>query len=84
MTRVLLSNIEEGLSSEEVNAFLARYGFPPPSASEPVPGDGSQPALMLSFDGCTPEALHMLRERIHGLYWHHRKLSVEILMEGFS
>ncbi|HYP85612.1 RNA-binding protein [Variovorax sp.] len=82
MTRLLLGNIEPGTSDDEVRQFLGKYGFPEPSGLDPMPGDGSQPALLLHFDNLSPEALHLLRERIHGMFWHHRRLSADIMMDS--
>ncbi|MFC4526117.1 RNA-binding protein [Dyella halodurans] len=79
MTRLLLGNIEPGTSEEEVTAFLHKYGFPSYSHIEQVPGDGSRPAVLLTYAGVTEAELEKLKPRVHGMFWKKRVLNVMIL-----
>ncbi|WP_267225437.1 hypothetical protein [Dyella silvae] len=79
MLRLLLGNIEPGTSDEEIGEFLAKYGFPAWEAIEHVPGDGSRPAVMLSFGGISSNALEKLSERIHHMFWKGRELNAMII-----
>ena len=79
MTRLLLGNIEPGTSDEEVAAFLDKYGFPAYDQIEQVPGDGSRPAVLLTYAGFSESALEKLRPRIHHIFWKSRELNVMIL-----
>jgi hypothetical protein len=79
MTRLLLGNIEPGTSEEEVADFLHKYGFPAYDRIEQVPGDGSRPAVLLTYLGVTESALEKLRPRVHEMFWKSRKLNVMIL-----
>ncbi|MHA6203715.1 RNA recognition motif domain-containing protein [Dyella soli] len=79
MTRLLLGNIEPGTTDDEVREFLDKYGFPPFDAIEHVPGDGSRPAVLLTYDDAGAAALEKLKPRIHHMFWKQRELNVMIL-----
>jgi hypothetical protein len=79
MSRLLLGNIEPGTSDEEIAAFLDKYGFPTYDRIEQVPGDGSRPAVLLTFDRVGESLLEKLRPRIHHIFWKSRELNVMIL-----
>ncbi|RDI99251.1 RNA-binding protein [Dyella solisilvae] len=81
MGRLLLGNIAPDTSDEELKEFLHKYGFPPVDDIEQVPGDGSRPAVLLTFGSCRGDALELLRERVHQMYWKGRQLNVIILSD---
>lgn len=83
MTRMLLANVATETTDEEIGEFLVKYGFPAYSAIERVPGDGSRPAVMISFDEIDGAALDRLKSRIHEIYWKKRKISVRVLLDDF-
>lgn len=84
MSRLLLANLEPGIADEEIRAFLERYGFPPFDRLEHEDGDGSQPAVLLTFDGIDAAVLTRLQERIHHMYWKGRPLQASILHDRFA
>lgn len=84
MTRLLLGNLEPGTTDEEIRDFLVKYGFPPFDAIEHEPGDGSRPAVLLSFPGLDPSALFNLQQRVHDMYWNKRKLTARIMQDRFA
>lgn len=79
MLRLLLGNIEPETSDEELGEFLAKYGFPAWNTIEHLPGDGSRPAVLLTFDGSDERGLDKLRERVHHMYWKSRQLTAMII-----
>lgn len=79
MLRLLLGNIAPGTSDEELGEFLTKYGFPAWDEIEHVPGDGSRPAVMLSFGNITSTSLEKLGERVHHMFWKGRELNVMII-----
>jgi hypothetical protein len=79
MTRLLLGNLEPGTSDEEVTAFLDKYGFPAYDRIEDMPGDGSRPAVLLSYDGMPVSALEKLQQRVHHMFWKGRELNAMIV-----
>jgi len=81
MAEVLLGNIEHDTSDEEIREFLIKYGFPSFDTIEHVPGDGSRPAVLLTFSNVGPEALRTLQTRVHGIFWKSRTINLVILKE---
>ncbi len=84
MTRLLLGNLDPATTDDEIGEFLVKYGFPPFDKVEHQPGDGSRPAVVLTFAATDATALGKLRERIHNVYWKKRKLSAQILRDHFA
>jgi hypothetical protein len=79
MATMWIGNISPGTSDEELKAFLVKYGFPAFDSIEHMPGDGSRPAAVLTFDGANTVALQQLQPRVHNLFWKDRRLNVEVL-----
>ncbi|MDQ0143271.1 RNA-binding protein [Cupriavidus necator] len=84
MSRLLLSNIDPGTSDEEIQAFLEKYGFPPFDSVEHEDGDGTHPAVLLTFGNLDPAVLAKLLQRIDHMYWKMRQLSASILHDRFA
>ncbi len=77
--KVWIGNIAPGTSDEELRALLARYGGEMEVASiEQVPGDGTRPAAILDV-AATQEALYKLTQRLNGMYWKGRSLTVQAM-----
>ena len=81
MADMVIGNIEDGTSDEEIQALLVKYGFPVYDGIQHLPGDGSRPAVLVSFNGAEPAALRMLQPRIHNLFWKNRRINVAIMQE---
>lgn len=79
MADLLMGNVESGTSDDEIKAFLVKYGFPPFDAIQHLPGDGSRPAVLLTFKDAPPDALRLLVPRIQDLFWHNRKIHVSVM-----
>jgi len=79
MAQLWIGNIAPGTSDDELKALLVKYGFPAFDSIEHVPGDGSRPAVMVSFTRTDPMALQQLQPRVHNLYWKNRRLNVEVM-----
>ncbi|RZL92205.1 MAG: RNA-binding protein [Variovorax sp.] len=84
MSRLLLVNLEPGTTDDEIRDFLVKYGFPSFDTIEHQPGDGSRPAVLLTFAATDATALANLQPRIQDVYWKKRKLGVRILRDGFA
>ncbi|WP_432261221.1 RNA-binding protein [Cupriavidus sp. TMH.W2] len=84
MSRLLLGNIGPGTSDAEIGAFLEKYGFPPFNNLEHEEGDGSHPAVLLTYDNLDVMVLTKLQERIDHMYWKERELSASILHDRFA
>jgi hypothetical protein len=84
MADLLLGNVETGTSDEEIKAFLVKYGFPPFDEIEHMPGDGSRPAVLLTFKDAPPESLRSLQPRIQNMFWKNRKISALVMEQRYS
>ncbi|KAA1000948.1 RNA-binding protein [Paraburkholderia panacisoli] len=79
MAELLLGNVEESVTDEEIGEFLIRYGFPQFSEIRRVPGAGSRPAALVIFNDVTADGLRILQSRIHNLFWKDRTISALLL-----
>jgi hypothetical protein len=84
MADLLLGNVENETSDDEIKDFLVKYGFPAFDGIEHLPGDGSRPSVLLHFNEASPETLRSLQPRIQDMFWKSRKIHVEIMGERFS
>lgn len=84
MADLWIGNLAGGTSDDELKELLTRYGFPPWDKIEHIPGDGTRPAVRLSFDKASPEALRRLQPRIHDLFWKERRLNVQVMAPLFG
>ena len=48
------------------------------------PGDGSNPAVLLTFKTIDATTMFNLQKRIHDLFWKNRKLTARILQDRFA
>jgi hypothetical protein len=80
---LLLGNIDNETSDDEIKEFLIKYGFPPFDEIQHMAGDGSRPAVLLTFKEAAPETLNDLQPRIQNMYWKNRKLSALVMAERY-
>jgi hypothetical protein len=83
MMHLLLGNIEPGTTDDEIRDLLVKYGFPSFDEIAHVEGDGSRPAVALTFNTIDATALSSLQSRLHNMYWKNRQLSAAIGRERF-
>jgi hypothetical protein len=79
MASLLLNNVDTEASDDEIKQFLVKYGFPEYDSIEHMPGDGSRPAVLLGFADATAESLRILQPRVQNLFWHDRKIQLQIM-----
>ena len=84
MAELLLGNVESGTSDDEIKAFLVKYGFPAFDGIEHMPGDGSRPAVLLTFNDVAPETLRSLQPRIQNMFWKNRTISAQVMDERYT
>lgn len=84
MARLWIGNIEQNTSDEDLQELLTKYGFPKFDAIERVPGDGSRPAAIFTFEGVSSEGISLLVPRVHDLFWKRRKLTVQVMRDNFA
>lgn len=78
MAKLLVGNLPPNTAEEDLKALLVKYGFPPFTSMEAIPGDGSRPAVALEFEGVDAETLRKLTLRVHDLFWVDRRISVMV------
>jgi hypothetical protein len=81
MAALLINHIEDSTSDEDIRAFLLKYGFPPFDRIERLPGDGSRPAVLITFDSSTAAALRPLLPKIDRIFWKNHTITALIMRE---
>jgi hypothetical protein len=76
--KLWIGNIAPGTSDDELRALLGKYGMEAVSSIEAAPGDGTRPAAMIEV-AATAEAVLKLTERLNGMYWKGRSLTVQAM-----
>ncbi|HUL96671.1 MAG TPA: hypothetical protein VLT89_11705 [Usitatibacter sp.] len=76
--KLWIGNVAPGTSDDEVRALLGRYGADTVGAIERVEGDGSRPAAIVELE-LLPENLDKISNRLNGLYWKGRSLTVQAM-----
>ena len=56
MASLLIGNVDDSASDDEIRELLSRYGFPPCDSIEHMEGSGSRPAVLLRYGGAPAEA----------------------------
>jgi len=79
MAALMIGNVDPGATDDEIKQFLVKYGFPEYDGIEHMPGDGSRPAVLLTFADATSESLRSLQSRVQDLFWHNRKIQVQVM-----
>jgi hypothetical protein len=79
MAGLWVGNVDSSVSDGEIREFLLRYGFPEFDAIQHIPGNGSRPAVLLTFNDAPAQALRSLQPRIQDLFWKNRKLQVQVM-----
>lgn len=79
MATLWIGNIKPGTSDDELKALLLKYGFPACDGIEHVPGDGSRPAVMVTFETTDSIVLQKLQQRMDNLFWKDRRLNVSVM-----
>lgn len=81
MADLMIGNIEEGTSDDEIREFVTKYGFPAFDEIKHVPGTGSRPGVLLTFNDLDEAALRALQPRIQNMFWKGRTINVSIMRE---
>ncbi|HAP24930.1 MAG TPA: hypothetical protein DCR74_04640 [Achromobacter sp.] len=79
MAALLINQVEDTTSDEDIRAFLMKYGFPAPDGVKRVPSEGDRPAVLITFDGVTEPELQALLPRIHQMFWKNHTISALVM-----
>ena len=82
MARLWIGNVAPDTSDDEIKALLVKYGFPEYDAIEHVPGDGSRPAVVVTYEAADPTTLEGLQARLQNLFWKNRRLHVSVVSDS--
>jgi len=78
--RLWMGNIAPGTSEEELRALLEKYGAPAVISVERVTEESSsRPGAIVDVAAAT-EQMQRLTQRLNGMYWKGRSLTVQALM----
>ena len=84
MALLMISNLNPDTTEEQVKEFLGRYGFPAYDEYELQEGDGTRPAVTLTFHAVDEIALQHFVPRIHDVFWNGHRINALVLRERFS
>ena len=78
--KLWIGNIAPGTNDDELRAFLGRYGIEPEAVASisQVASEGSRPAAIVEV-AATPEKLNKVTQRLNGMYWKGRSLTVQTM-----
>lgn len=81
MADLWIGNVDDNTSDDEIREFLIKYGFPSFDQIQRYSGTGTRPAVVLTFDDTTTDALRGLQTRIHNMFWKKRVIVVQVMPE---
>jgi hypothetical protein len=81
MADLWVGNVEDDTSDDEIREFLVKYGFPSFDEIQRYSGTGTRPAVVLTFNGTTSDALRSLQPRVHDIFWKDRTIVVQVMPE---
>ncbi|WP_217617967.1 RNA-binding protein [Achromobacter sp. GbtcB20] len=79
MAALLINQVEETTTDDEIRTFLTKYGFPSPDHVKRVPSEGNRPAVLVTFTGATEPELQALLPRIYQVFWKNHTVSALVM-----
>ena len=77
--KLLISGLPQSASLDEVKALVFRYSHADCRDIELVGAADEHPAALVAVKGASWTTLNNIRRRLHGMYWHRCRLSVQVL-----
>jgi hypothetical protein len=77
--KVLMANIAPGTTEDEVKALVQKYAAAEVTSVERVAEEGPRPGAILEVVATT-EMMFRLTQRLDGMYWKGRSLTVQAMM----
>lgn len=81
MVDLLIANVEDNTSDDEIKEFLIRYGFPPFDQAQRLPGTGAHPAVLVTFNDLDEATLRTLQPKVHNMHWKGHTITARIMRE---
>ena len=76
--KLWMGNIAPGTTDDELRALVAKYGGGEVTSVQHVADDGPRPAAILEVVATT-ETMFNLTQRLNGMYWKGRSLTVQTM-----
>jgi len=76
--KLWIGNVAPGTTDAELREFLGRYGVDAIESIQQVEGDGTRPAVVVEVPA-TADVLNKVTQRLNGLHWKGRALTVQAL-----
>ncbi|HWT34762.1 MAG TPA: RNA-binding protein [Paraburkholderia sp.] len=77
--KLLISGLPGTASLDEVKALVFRYSHADCREIELIGEADEHPAALVAIKGANWTTLNNIRRRLHGMYWHRCRLSVQVL-----
>ena len=77
--KLLISGLPQKATLDEVKALVFRYSHADCRDIELVGAADEHPAALIAVKGANWTTLNNIRRRLHGMYWHRCRLSVQVL-----
>lgn len=78
MANLLLTNLPDDVTDDEIAGWLEKYGFPRCDEIQRVPGDGSRPGAVVRFPDLDEDTLRRLQPRIDGVFVRNKTLGAQV------
>jgi RNA recognition motif-containing protein len=73
-----VGNIAPGATEEDLRELVKKYAAAEVTSVKQVPGDGTRPAAIVDV-AVSPDAANLIVQRLNGLYWKGRALTVQAM-----
>jgi hypothetical protein len=77
--KLLVSGLPPGATIEELGTLIFRYSHAACHEIQMVGESDDHPAALVEIEGATWMTLNNISRRLHGMYWHRSRLSVQTL-----
>jgi hypothetical protein len=77
--KLWIENVPADVSDGDLQLLLRKYGAPGFDSLLQVPGDGSRPGVLLTFESASAEVLRVVADRLNGIYWRRHGLTVRVM-----
>jgi hypothetical protein len=77
--KLLVSGLPNTATPDELRELIFRYSHASCHDIQLIGENDEHPAALVEIEGASWMALNNIRQRLHGMYWHRSRLSVQIL-----
>jgi len=77
--KLLVSNLPHKATIDDIEALVFRYSHAACREIELIGETDEHPAALVAVKGANWTTLNNIQRRLHGIYWHRCRLSVQVL-----